>query len=462
MLNISSRPTPIQYDELSNLKSPARVQLAPIHLTTRRLLLLGLLLFAIMMFLPWTQNIQANGNITTLLPEHRPQTIHSTIAGRVERWYVREGNFVNKGDTIVQLSEVKADYFDPQLVSRMDAQVRAKESAVGSYAGKAEALAQQQIAMRQELDRKIEQIRNKITQDQLKIESDSMKVVQADIDLQIAKRQFEGVKNLYEKGLKSLTQFEERRMKLQEAEAKLIAAQNQFESARNDLAIHQTELTLTRNEFAGKLAKTESERFGAFSDQYDALATANKLRIERDNYELRSQFYYILAPQNGYIVQAITPGIGEIVKEGAPVVSIQPYPFELAVEMYIRPMDVPLIANNDQVRFLFDGWPAFFFSGWPGLSMGTFAGRVVSIDRHISENGLYRVLVKPDREAESWPDALQVGGGAKGIALLNRVPLWYEFWRVLNGFPPDLYSKEQEKSEKKKDPIPKAPIKRVK
>ncbi|MFN4079417.1 MAG: HlyD family secretion protein [Saprospiraceae bacterium] len=462
MLNISSKPIYITKDEFEDLKSPGRVQVAPIHLTVRRLLLLSLAIFVGAMFLPWTQNIQANGNITTLFPEHRPQTIHSTIAGRVERWYVREGRFVKKGDTIVQLSEVKAEYFDPMLVPRVDAQAKAKESAVGAYAGKAEALAEQQIAMRLELDRKIDQIRNKITQARLKIESDSIKVVQAEIDLQIAKRQFEGVKNLYEKGLKSLTQFEERRMKLQEADAKLVAAQNQYESARNDLAIAQTELTLTRNEFAGKLAKTESERQSAFSDQYDALAAANKLRIERDNYAYRSQFYYILAPQDGYIVQAITPGIGEIVKEGDPVVSIQPYPFELAVEMYVRPMDVPLLSVNDQVRFIFDGWPAFFFSGWPGLSMGTFAGRVVSIDRHISENGLYRVLIKPDPEAEYWPDALQVGGGARGIALLNRVPLWYEFWRVLNGFPPDLYSKEQEKNEKKKDPIPKAPIKKVK
>ena len=35
------------------------------------------------------------------------------------------------------------------------------------------------------------------------------------------------------------------------------------------------------------------------------------------------------------------------------------------------------------------------------------------------------------------------GGGANGIALLNNVPLWYEIWRLLNGFPPDLYKNNE-------------------
>ena len=54
----------------------------------------------IVMFLPWTQNITGKGYLTTLKPDQRPQTIQSPIPGRIERWYVREGDFVKKGDTI--------------------------------------------------------------------------------------------------------------------------------------------------------------------------------------------------------------------------------------------------------------------------------------------------------------------------------------------------------------------------
>ena len=88
---------------------------------------------------------------------------------------------------------------------------------------------------------------------------------------------------------------------------------------------------------------------------------------------------------------------------------------------------------------MFDGWPTVVFSGWPNLSYGTFGGEVVAIDNFISQNGKYRILVAPDPNDVEWPDALRPGSGANGLILLTDVPIWYELWRNLNGFPPDFY-----------------------
>ena len=44
--------------------------------------------FFLLLFLPWTQNIRSKGFVTALRPDQRPQTIHSIIAGRIEKWYV--------------------------------------------------------------------------------------------------------------------------------------------------------------------------------------------------------------------------------------------------------------------------------------------------------------------------------------------------------------------------------------
>ncbi|MCS7035297.1 MAG: HlyD family efflux transporter periplasmic adaptor subunit [Saprospiraceae bacterium] len=463
MLGISDNTVQCQRD-LQDLQAPKLNQLVRWHFMARRLLLALLVVFVILLFVPWQQNIQANGRVTTLRPEQRPQMVHATIPGRIEHWYVMEGQPVKKGDTIVRLSEVKVEYFDPNLVQRVSNQVRAKENAILSYQNKIAALEAQIAAMRRERDDKIQQILNKIRQAELKIEADSVAVLQAEVDIQIARRQFDGVKNLYDRGLKSLTEFEEKRAKLQESKAKLVAAENKLAASRNELNINRTELSLTRNEYDNKISKAESEKFSTQSEMHNAQAEANKLRIEQENYSRRAAFYYILAPQDGYVVQAITPGVGEIIKEGDPVVSILSAKPELAVEMYIRPMDVPLIKPGNQVRFLFDGWPAFFFSGWPNISVGTYAGRVVAIDRNISDNGRFRVLVKPDPDDEPWPEALQVGGGVRGIALLNIVPVWYELWRVLNGFPPDLYAwgKKSDEEQKEEGLLPNAPIKKVK
>ena len=97
------------------------------------ILLIGMV---VILFLPWTQNIRANGSVTTLRQEQRPQQINTIIGGRVEKWFVKEGDFVNKGDTILLLSEIKAEYLDPQLIRRTEEQIDAKQSGIRSYQGK--------------------------------------------------------------------------------------------------------------------------------------------------------------------------------------------------------------------------------------------------------------------------------------------------------------------------------------
>ena len=101
-----------------------------------KLLIAAFIIALITMFLPWTQNIRAKGYVTTLKPDQRAQTIHSVIAGRIEKWYVKEGDFVEKGDTILHISEIKDDYFDPDLLPRTQKQLGVKEMSVSSYMDK--------------------------------------------------------------------------------------------------------------------------------------------------------------------------------------------------------------------------------------------------------------------------------------------------------------------------------------
>lgn len=420
----------------------------------------GLLVFMIvLLLLPWTQNIQSKGKVTTFRPEQRPQTIHATIAGRIENWYVREGQLVRKGDTIMHLSEIKTDYFDPNLVPRTQQQVQAKEGAINAYQQKAVALTEQINAMQTEQVFKMEQLQNKIRQGRLKIASDSIEWVRTQNDYDIAQRQLQRNIQLNAEGIKAITDVEDKKLKVQETYSKLIAAENKLLASRQELANARLELNTVRYEYSQKIAKAGAERFSTLSEMYDAEASVGKLQIDASNYARRSDFYYITAPQDGYITKVITPGIGETVKEGEAIVSIMPQQYELAVELYIKPMDFPLIGLNQEVRFIFDGWPAFVFSGWPDQSFGTYVGQIAAIDNTISDNGQYRVLVRPSTNTKPWPKALRPGSGANGIALLNDVPLWYEIWRQLNGFPPDFYTQDDTAE---KDPKLKAPVKSLK
>ncbi|MEM9984451.1 MAG: HlyD family efflux transporter periplasmic adaptor subunit [Bacteroidota bacterium] len=410
--------------------------------------LVGILFgFVVLLFFPWTQNIAAKGNLTALQPNQRPQTIESTIDGRIERWYVSEGDTVQPGDTIVFLSEIKDDYFDPDLVPRTESRALAKENSAVSYQQKAKALADQAEFLMSIMELKVDQLTNKVEQSELKVVSDSIDLVAADIALEIAEIQLARWDSLYNKvGSKSRTEFEEKRNKQQKAQADRLSQSNKLDIARRELINARIELRNVRNEYQEKIAKARSDRQSALSSQFDSEASATKLRIEAANYGQRVDFRYITAPQRGFVNRALKPGIGETVKAGEPVVSILPLDYDLAAELFVRPVDLPLMRKGEKVRLEFDGWPAIVFSGWPNTSFGTFGGIVFAVETNISSNGLYRVLIAPDPDDEVWPDLLRPGAGTNGFALLDEVPLWYEIWRQLNGFPPNFYIEDSGKS----------------
>ncbi|MBK8622251.1 MAG: HlyD family efflux transporter periplasmic adaptor subunit [Saprospiraceae bacterium] len=408
-----------------------------------RMLIGILLVFTIVLFLPWTQNIRARGELIALSPEQRPQTIQTIIAGRIEKWYVQEGEFVNKGDTILQITEVKDEYFDPLLLENTNKQIFAKKLSMSSYEEKVKALEDQLTALQNEQALKLAQARNKIKQTILKVQSDSMDFVAEKINFEIAQEQYNRFITLYEQGLKSLTELENRKLKWQETKAKLIYKENMYLASANELLNNRIELNRIDAEYKDKLAKSRSDKFTAISGRFDTDAAISKMENQYANYEKRLSYYYILAPQDGYVTQAIQAGIGEILKEGTQIVSIMPSRYDLAIQMYVKPLDLPLVEKGQRVMVQFDGWPAIVFSGWPGVSYGTFIGEVWAIDNFISENNMYRVLVIPKKGEYPWPEQLRVGVGVRAISLLKNVSVWYEAWRQINGFPPDYYKKNK-------------------
>lgn len=441
MLNISNNP--MDRDEiLKNISSYQEVMES--HASRKFVYLLcGIFGFVIIgLFLPWTQNIRARGTLITLSPDGREQAINSVISGRIEKWYVREGQLVTKGDTILHISEMKTEYLDPDLVNKTRNQANAKMASKDAYVDKGKALDQQIAALYRNRTLKLQQAQNYLEQSALKQRSDSIDYQTSLMNLDIAEKQFARQQRLYDQGLKSLTELEDRRQKLQGAKNKNVSAENKWLASQSQYINAELNLSTVENEFREKIAKARSDKMTALSGEMEAESEFNKLSIQQESYAKRASFYYILAPQTGYVTKANKSGIGEILKEGEQIFTFVPERTEIAVELHVRPIDLPLIREGRRVRLQFDGWPALVFNGWPGMSFGTFAGKIVGYDK-VARNGTFRVLVAPDENDVPWPDLLRLGSGAYGIALLNNVPVWYELWRNLNGFPPDFYMKEE-------------------
>jgi multidrug efflux pump subunit AcrA (membrane-fusion protein) len=398
-----------------------------------------LLVFVIFLFLPWTQNIRSKGMVTTLMQEQRPQQVNSIISGRVMKWYIREGDYVKAGDTLVQLTEVKADYLDPQLVERTGEQLAGKQLSVEYYKDKVNTTRQQIGAINQGLNLKLSQLSNKLEQLQLKVQADSAEAAAANNDVNISLKQYSRQKAMYDSGLVSLTQLENRNLHLQQAQAKKVSADNRLANSKQDLVITRIEMSALQQENTEKVAKARGDQFQSLTQIASGQADVAKLQNQYVSYRIRNGMYYLLATQSGQVINAKKAGIGEFVKEGDMIAEIVPDKIDYAVEMFVNPLDLPLIAPGQKVRFHFDGFPAIVFSGWPKASSGTFGGVVVAVESNVHQNGKFRVLVKEDPQDRDWPRELKIGAGAQGITLLKNVPVWYELWRNINGFPPDYY-----------------------
>ncbi len=394
------------------------------------------------LFLPWRQNIQATGKVITLLPDQRPQEVQTNIAGRVSVWKIKEGDFVKRGDTVVILTEIKTEYLDPKLLDQTELQINAKEKSVLSYASKIDAINDQIKQLENNRDLSQSKALNKIEQEQLKLREVQADLSAAVIALNIAKKQYERDSILAVDVLRSPLEVENRRLKYQDAVAKKIGLEAKVRIAQNGVETAKIEYRNVRSEYGEKLAKAESDRFTAISSQLETEAEVSKLRNNYNNYNIRNGFYIITAPQDGYVSKTSIRGIGETVKEGQAICTIVPDGASLAVELKISPNDMPLVDVDEQVNFVFDGWPTIVFSGWPDASFGTFQGKVYGVDNMMDTDGKYRVLVKADVSKKPWPPALKIGVGARGYMLLKTVPIWYELWRVLNGFPADFYRPE--------------------
>ncbi len=410
MLKISSNSVEkmMKQDRLYSLRSLDTPMAGKI--LARWLVGLGFI-FLIVLFLPWQQNIRGKGKVTALSPGNRPQTIETVIAGRIQIWKVQEGQFVTKGDTIAIISEVKEKYFDPQMLGRLREVIGSKENSLQSKDMKAQALKRQINALQ-------DGMRNKMVQTKAKLEAERVR-------FDNAKNQYERNKKLFEAGNIPLTKFQDIEYKYQGAEADFVNAEIEIDRAQA--------------EYLDKINKAESDLNNTLSEQFETQAEIAKLRNELTNMEIRSQQYFILAPQSGIVVKATQAGIGETIKEGDPVCTIMPQSDDVAVEMHVKAMDVPLISKGRKVRIEFDGFPALQFSGWPSVSVGSFGGSVEVIDYVNSKPGEFRILVIPDKSDEKWPKQIRNGSGTQGWVMLDDVPVWYEIWRQLNGFPPSLY-----------------------
>lgn len=449
---------PVAYDEsvmpaLRLVRSSRKARLVG-----RFLMLLLVATIALMAFAPWQQTVRGQGQVQAYSPQARQQVIEVPIKGRIVKWGdgIYENARVVKGQLILEIQDL-----DPDMMTRLEAQAEATRQTVEAARQVLAAAQSNLIAATTTVESYEAQVRAykevktqvvasaesyiEMSREKLKAEQKHLEELEAALEQEQA--DYERQKQLFEESIVSQLKFQMAERKFKEAVAKVDKAKAYIEAARSELQAKQQEREAKAQksqvdiDYAeaqlqkgrGEIAKAESEVAKARSE----LNKAIKIDSEMNTKLSRQKSQVVTAPLDGYLVNLVSNQGGAMVKEGDPICTIVPETEDRAVELWVSGNDVPLVQAGDHVRLQFEGWPAVQFSGWPSVAVGTFGGQVISVDPTDDGHGRFRCLILPDETDQEWPDErfLRQGVRANGWVLLRQVPLWYEMWRKLNGFP---------------------------
>ena len=443
----------------------------------------GLLVFLVASFFlvalaPWQQSVTGSGNVIAYTPRERPQVIQTPIEGRVVEWgeNIFENAYVKKGQLIVKIQDIDEMYLyrlesqeqaakdrfqaNERLVEANEQSAQAAKTVVTSVISQRNAYREIKNQVIASAEAAIESAKNKITAAERELDEHKAALSQIEADY---KRQ----KQLYEENITSQLKFQETERKFKEAQAKVGKAEAYWESAKNDLIEKQRDRDAKAQKAQAEIdyaeaalskanadvAKAESEVAKAQSE----LQKANEDLLKLQTQVARQRSQEVRAPFDGYLTE-ISPNMGgQIIKKSEQLCVIVPDTSDRAVQLWLDGNDAPLVEPGRHVRLQFEGWPAVQFAGWPSVAVGTFGGEVVSVDATDNGKGQFRVLILPDETHQAWPEErfLRQGVRANGWVLLNQVPLWYEIWRNMNGFPPVTSMEEPKDKDGKKPKLPK-------
>jgi len=419
---------------------------AAIRLTARLVFLFFLLLPVALAFVPWQQTLNCRGTIVAYSPVERMQVITARVSGQVSTWHVVEGSRVKLNDPVVDIEDN-----DPELAQRLQAQrefLSGRLSAARQELAELTAAAEAQETAR---DAAVQAAEANRLAARRTIEVAEQARANAAFALDFERTRSQMFEDLFSNpqfgGLESRLSRDEARMRADRAVTDTDKADAEISRARAGLLTQ--EALLIQADAAG-LAAIAVARSNLRKGEQNLFAVEREIQ-EIDNRIERFKARRVVSPCDGFVfrVAANVAQGGQYVKEGEELCTIIPDTSDRVAELFLDGVDAPIMlayadreGEKPHVRLQFEGWPAVQFSGWPEMAIGTFGGRVRQIDAASGVAGQCRVLVEPEARmpGDAWPDPefLRQGNQVVGWVFLNRVPLGFEIWRRLNGFPPVL------------------------
>ena len=431
------------------------------HWIGRVLLVLLVVGIGFVIVAPWQQTVAGKGSVIAFAQPDREQVIQAPIKGRIVSWGegIQENAHVRQGQLIAQIEDLDANYLD-----RLKDQLRQTNDKVAAARSELQATERQRESAEDVVRSYERQVDLMITARDLtisaadefvkaavsKYESEQQKVVEAEAILSQDQSDYNRQNTLFEQKIVAEQKLQQAKQKFLSAQAKVEAAKRNVDAAQSEYEGKKKDRDAKAQEGQSKIDQTrayldKSRQDVSKVDSDIAKAEKGYTEAEKELIETqikvdRQETQSVVAPRDGFILRLIANQGGQVVKEGDSLCVIVPDTADRAVQLWVKGIDAPLITPGSHVRLQFEGWPAVQFAGWPSVAVGTFGGTVTAVDATDNGQGEFRIVVQPDKTEMAWPNDqyLRQGVRANGFVLLKQVPLWYEIWRKLNGFPPTV------------------------
>ncbi len=397
-----------------------------------------LLAVAALVWLPWQQTSRTSGRVVAFVPQQRQQTVTAQaegVVGRIAPGLV-EGSVVKAGDFIMAIEPLAAG-----LKQQLESQVQQLKNKL-EFANKTTgAFEEQKRAYESARDFAVEAADQLVLAAQNKYAAKEQELAAYQAKERQTKLDFDRQSKLVEEGIRANRDFEKIRAEYETAVALRQSVEKDLEAAGNEVTAKQKEREQKRLEAQSKVDYAEATLQKAGGEA----ATVEKEMLDLQIKLSELDRMEVTAPQDGTIFRLPIFEQGQQIKKGDELFTIVPDTTDHAVELFMSGNDLPLVQIGAEVRLQFEGWPAVQFVGWPSVAIGSFGGVVSAIDATDDGQGQFRVLVRPTAE-EPWPAGIYLRQGvrANGWVMLGQVPLWFELWRQLNGFPPTISENPKE------------------
>ena len=383
--------------EFMNALSEAILRKTP----TKIRLVLFFWVITIAVFIIWASFTQVNEIVRgkgQVIPSGKNQIVQNLEGGIVEKIYVKEGDYVKKGDVIVKiknqrslssLEATKAKMLALKIkIKRLQAEANDKELKYSKDLKKlAPDIVKNELSLfkthKEELNSKILELKEKLKQKEHELKNAKVSLKLLQNSLNIIQKELKMTIPMVNQGVKSKIEL----LKLQRQVNDL---KNRYESTKAKIPQLKSEI------------KEINERINTLKLQFqneakrkltDAITQYLALKAQIQSYKDTVIRTDVKSPINGIIKKLYVNTIGEVIKPGGNVVEIVPINDTLLIKTKIKPKDI---------GFLYPGQKAIIkFSAYDYTIFGSMEGKVVLISPDTEEdrngNVYYIVYVKTNK-----------------------------------------------------------------